>query len=55
MTKPSLRDAERTLSKALQAIDDWHAATADRLPVGHTWADIERLEIERLRPRHQSA
>jgi hypothetical protein len=47
MTKPSLRDAERTLSKALQAIDDWHAATADRLPVGHTWADIERLEIER--------
>ena len=47
MTKPSLRDAERTLSKTLQAIDDWHATAADRLPVGHTWADLDRLEIER--------
>jgi hypothetical protein len=47
MTKPSMRDAERTLSKTLQAIDDWHADAADRLPVSHTWADIDRLEIER--------
>ena len=46
-TKPSLRDAERTLSKTLQAIDDWHASARDRLPVGHTWAQIDALEIER--------
>ena len=46
-TIPSKRRADADLKQALASIDVWHEAAIDSLPEGHSWSDIDRLEIER--------
>ena len=44
---PSLKTAQAELSRRLGRIDAWHNRQLDALPAGHTWRDIDELEIER--------
>jgi hypothetical protein len=44
---PSKRRAGADLKHALAAIDAWREAAVDNLPAGHSWSDIDRIEIER--------
>ena len=44
---PSLKAAQTELKRRLDRIDSMHARALAGLPDGHTWADIDQLEIER--------
>ena len=44
---PSLKTAQQELSRCLGRIDEWHNRQLNALPAGHTWRDIDELEIER--------
>lgn len=44
---PSLKSAQATLRTALEASDDEYARAVVNLPGGHTWRDINELEIKR--------
>ena len=44
---PSLKAAQIELRRRLERIDDMHARALASLPNGHTWSDIDKLEIER--------
>jgi hypothetical protein len=47
MTVPSLKTAQAELRRRLERIDDIHTRAIANLPDGHSWSDIDRLEIER--------
>jgi hypothetical protein len=44
---PSLKAAQTELRRRLGRIDNMHAQALANLPDGHTWHDIDLLEIER--------
>lgn len=44
---PSLKRAEAELRRRLERIDDMHSRAVANLGDGHTWHDIDKLEIER--------
>jgi hypothetical protein len=44
---PSLKAAQAELRRRLERIDDMHARAVANLPNGHTWSDVDALEIER--------
>jgi hypothetical protein len=47
MRTPSLKAAQDELRRRLERIDDMHARAVANLPNGHTWRDLDALEIER--------
>jgi hypothetical protein len=51
MTAPSLKAARARLSTALATADDWHTDALGALPDGHSWRDVDLLDIRSARHR----
>ena len=47
MRTPSLKAAQDRLRRTLEDIDDAHTRAVAALPAGHSWRDIDELEIKR--------
>jgi Xaa-Pro aminopeptidase len=47
MRTPSFKAAQDRLRRTLEGVDDAHTRAVANLPPGHSWADIDQLEIKR--------
>jgi hypothetical protein len=47
MRTPSLKAAQDRLRRTLEGIDDAHTLAVAALLAGHSWRDIDELEIKR--------
>jgi hypothetical protein len=47
MRTPSLKAAQDRLRRTLEGIDGAHTRAVANLPAGHSWRDIDELEIKR--------
>jgi Xaa-Pro aminopeptidase len=47
MRTASLKAAQDRLRRTLEGVDDAHTRVVAALPAGHSWRDIDALEIKR--------